>query len=59
MKATNKTAMDSAIKKNSKTSKALLNIPGTVLGKSTSKLNDPAIGNRSTGSKLSTLMGKK
>jgi len=54
-----KAGMDSSIKKNSGTKKALLSIPGTVLGKSTGKLCDDAIGNRATGSKLSSLMGKK
>ena len=59
MKAINKSQMDASIKKNSGSKKALLSIPNPVLGKSTNKLNDPAIGNRSTGSKLKTLMGKK
>ena len=54
-----KQMMDASISKNSGTSQALLSIPGTVLGKSTGKLCDPAIGKRATGSKLSTLMGKK
>jgi hypothetical protein len=54
-----KAEMDSSIKKNSGTKIALLSIPGTVLGKSIGKLNDPAIGKRTTGSKLSSLMGKK
>jgi hypothetical protein len=59
MKATNKAQMDSSIRKNSGTSKALLSIPGVVLGKSTGKLIDDAIGKRSTGSKLTLLIGKK
>lgn len=57
--AINKSKMDSSIKKNSGSKRALLSIPNPILGKSTSKLNDPAIGNRATGSKLSSLMGKK
>lgn len=57
--AITKAEMDSSIKKNSGTKRALLSIPGTILGKSIGKLNDPAIGNRTTGSKLSSLMGKK
>lgn len=59
MKAINKSQMDSSIRKNSGTKKALLSIPNPVLSKSTSKLCDDAIGNRSTGSKLSSLMGKR
>ena len=59
MKAINKSQMDSSISKNSGSKKALLSIPGTVLGKSMGKLNDPAIGKRATGSKLTTLIGKK
>ena len=59
MKAINKAQMDSSIRKNSGTSKALLSIPNVVLGKSTSKLIDDAIGKRSTGSKLTLLMKKK
>lgn len=54
-----KAGMNSAISKNSGTKRALLSIPGTVLGKSTGKLCDPAIGKRATGSKLTTLMKKK
>jgi len=57
--AMTKASMDASIKKNSKTSRALLSIPGTVLGKSIGKLNDPAIGKRATGSKLTSLIGKK
>lgn len=57
--AINKSKMDSAIKKNAGSKSALLSIPKPVLSKSTSKLNDPAIGNRTTGSRLSSLMGKK
>jgi hypothetical protein len=56
---TNKSQMNSAIKKNAGTKSALLSIPKPVLSKSTSKLNDPAIGNRTTGSRLSSLIGKK
>jgi hypothetical protein len=59
MKATSKSQMDASINKKSTTKKALLSIPGTVLGKSIGKLNDPAIGKRATGSKLTTLIGKK
>ena len=57
--AITKAEMDSSIKKNSGTKRALLSIPGVVLGQSTGKLNDPAIGKRTTGSKLTTLIGKK
>ena len=59
MKATNKAAMNSAISKNSGSKQSLLSIPNVVLGKSTAKLNDPAIGKRATGSKITTLIGKK
>ena len=59
MKATNKAAINSAISKNSGTKKALLSIPNVVLGKSTGKLIDDAIGKRATGSKITTLIGKK
>jgi hypothetical protein len=59
MKATNKSQMDASINKKSTTKKASSSVPNPILGKSTGKLNDPAIGNRSTGSKLTTLIGKK
>jgi len=59
MKATNKAQMDATIKKNSGSAKALLSIPNVILGKSTGKLIDDAIGKRSTGSKLTLLIGKK
>jgi len=59
MKAINKAQMDSAIRKNSGPSKSLLSIPNVVISKGTNKLIDPAIGKRSTGSKLTLLMKKK
>ncbi len=59
MKAINKSQMDSSIKKNAGTKSALLSIPGAVLGKSMGKLCDDAIGKRTIGSKLSSLMGKR
>jgi hypothetical protein len=57
--AITKAEMDSAIKKNSGTKRALLSIPGVVLGKSIGKLNDPAIGKRATGKKLTSFIKKK
>lgn len=57
--AINKAGMNSAISKNSGTKKALLSIPNVVLGKSTGKLIEDCIGKRTTGSKLTTLIGKK
>jgi hypothetical protein len=59
MKAVNKSQMDASIKKNSGSKMALLSIPNTILGKSMGKLCDDAIGKRATGSKLSSLMGKR
>ncbi len=58
MKAINKSQMDASIKKNSGSKAALLSIPNK-LGKSMGKLCEDAIGKRATGSKLSSLMGKK
>lgn len=57
--AISKAGMNSAISKNSGTKKDLLNIPNVVLGKSTGKLIEDCIGKRTTGSKLTTLIGKK
>lgn len=57
--AISKAEMNSAISKNSGTKTALLSIPNVVLGKSTGKLIEDCIGKRTTGSKLTTLIGKK
>jgi hypothetical protein len=54
-----KASMDASINKNSKTSRALLSIPGTVLGQSKGKLNDGVIGKRTTGKKLTSQISKK
>jgi hypothetical protein len=54
-----KAQMDSSIKKNSGTKRALLSIPGVVLGKSTGKLIEDCIGKRSVGKKLSSHISKK
>lgn len=56
---TTKASMNASISKNSGSKKALLSIPNTILGKSTGKLIDDAIGKRAVGSKLTTLIGKK
>jgi hypothetical protein len=59
MNAINKSQMDASINKKSTTKKASSSIPNPILGKSTGKLCDDSIGKRSTGSKLSSLMGKR
>lgn len=57
--AMTKASMDASINKNSGTKRALLSIPNVVLGKSTGKLIEDCIGKRTTGSKLTSLIGKK
>jgi hypothetical protein len=54
-----KAQMDSSIKKNSGTKRALLSIPGVVLGKSTGKLIEDCIGKRTVGKKLTSFIKKK
>jgi hypothetical protein len=54
-----KAQMDSSIKKNSGTKRALLSIPGTILGQSKGKLNDDCIGKRTVGKKLTSHISKK
>lgn len=55
-----KAEMDSAIRKNSGTKRALLSIPGTVLGESAGEgCYDEAIANRTIKTKLSGIISKK
>lgn len=57
--AITKAQMDSSIKKNSGTKRALLSIPGTILSQSKGKLNDGVIGKRTTVKKLTSHISKK
>lgn len=55
-----KAEMDSAIRKNSGTKRALLSIPGTVLGESAGEgCYDETIVNRTIKTKLSGIISKK
>jgi hypothetical protein len=55
-----KAEMDSAIRRNSGTKRALLSIPGTVLGESAGEgCYDKAIVNRTIKTKLSGIISKK
>jgi hypothetical protein len=55
-----KANMDSSIKRNSGTAKALLSIPGTILSPSMGHgCHDEAIANRTIGKKLSSIISKK
>lgn len=54
-----KAEMDSAIKKNSGSKRAMHSVAGPVLGQTKNKMLDDCIGKRTAGSKLNTLIGKK
>ena len=57
--AINKAQMDASIRKNSGSKRAMHSVAGPILGQPQNKMLDSCIGNRTTGSKLTTLIGKK